>query len=152
MTGPYWTHILSALLMPTIAIFGTILTYKQWRSAQNKLKMELFEKRYSIYDSSKRFLLLVLGSNKTDDEIFFKFRTSTYEAKWILNENIALYLDKQIWDEAINLQTLQAELEGVPAGEERTKNLQSQRDIKHRLQSQFELLDKKFTPFLTLTH
>ena len=152
MNEPHWTQVLSALLAPTIALFGAWLAYKQWRSSQNKLKMELFEKRYSIYQASKNFIMIIMRSNKDNDEELFKFRAGTSEAKWLLNDEIAAYLDKKIWEDAIDLQTLRAELEDVPVGKERSANIKNQRVIKERLEAQVKVLDEKFTPFLKLGH
>lgn len=152
MNEPHWTQILSALLMPTIAVFGSLLAYKQWKTSQKKLKMDLFEKRYSIYKATNEFILSSMGCGQVDDKHLFKFRSATKEAKWILNSDIATYLDEQIWSEAIDLQTLKAELEGMPVGSERTENVQKQREVKDNLQSQIKILDKKFSPFLTLGH
>jgi len=150
MNDPHWTQVLSALLMPTIAIFGLWLAYKQWAIAQKKLKMDLFEKRYSIYKATNDFIVSTIGRGQVDDENLLKFRLATKEAKWVLNSNIATYLDEQVWSEAIDLQTLRSELEGAPAGKIRTENVHKQREIKNKLLSQVEILDKKFTPFLTL--
>jgi hypothetical protein len=152
MNEPHWTQILSALLMPTIAVFGTLLAHKQWRTSHKKLKMDLFEKRYSIYKATNDFILSTMSSGQVNDEHLFKFRSATKEAKWILNSDIATYLDEQIWSEAIDLQTLKAELEGEPVGLERTENVRNQRKIKDNLLSQIKILDKKFSPFLTLGH
>jgi hypothetical protein len=143
---------LSALLMPTIAIFGTTLARRQWKTSQNKLKMDLFEKRYSIYKATNEFIVSVMSSGHTDDDLLFKFRAATKEAKWLLNNDIATYLDKEIWSEANDLQTLKAEIEGVPVSDERTTNVRKQREIKDKLLSQIEILDLKFTPFLALSH
>lgn len=143
---------LSALLTPTIAIFGAILTRRQWKTSQNKLKMDLFEKRYSIYKATNEFIVSIMSSGQVDDALLFKFRAATKEAKWLLNNDIATYLDEHIWSEAVDLQTLKAELEEVPVGEERTANVHKQREIKNKLLSQIEALDIKFTPFLALRH
>ena len=39
----HWTTYLSALLTPTVAVLGSLIAYRQWRLAQNKLKLDLFE-------------------------------------------------------------------------------------------------------------
>ena len=152
MIEPHWTQILSALLTPTIAIIGAFLAYKQWRAAQNKLKMELFEKRYAVYSETKSFILSIIGSGKVDDEHLFKFRSATKEAKWVLNDDIEKYLDEKIWEKAIDLQTLRAELEGVPVSDKRSANVRKQAEIKKELYAQGEVIDKMFTPFLKLGH
>ena len=152
MNDPNWTQVLSALLTPTIAIFGSFIAYKQWRSAQKKLKMELFEKRYSVYSETKSFIISIMSSGKAEDDKLFKFRAATKEAKWVLNDEIAKYLDEKIWNKAIDLQTLRAELEGVPVSDERTANVRKQGEIKKELYAQNEIIEKMFTPFLKLGH
>jgi len=34
---PHWTNYLAALLTPTVAVLGSVIAYRQWRTAQNKL-------------------------------------------------------------------------------------------------------------------
>jgi len=44
--GKGWVDILSALLVPTIAIFGSLIGFQQWRTNTKRLKHELFDRRY----------------------------------------------------------------------------------------------------------
>lgn len=153
---PHWTTYLSALLVPTVAVLGSIIAfiiaYRQWRTAQNKLKLDLFERRFAVYDAARRLLVSIRTSGKAKDEEIFKFRSGTREAKWLLNADIAEYLDKRLYNRALDLQTLDAELEGVPVGEERSANVQKQAEIKEWMLQQYEALDEKFSPFLQLAH
>lgn len=152
MTEPHWTQVLAALLTPTIAVFGSIIAYRQWRTAQKKLKLDLFEKRFSVYDAVRSFIASVMTSGKAKDEEMYKFLSGTRETKWLLNDDIATYFDEQIWKNAVELQALDAELEGVPVGDERTKNVRRQGEIKKWLMAQYKVLDEKFSPFLKLGH
>ncbi len=93
-----------------------------------------------------------MTSGKAKDEEVFKFLVATREAKWLLNTDVATYLEKELYHKAIDLQTLQAELEGVPVGEERSANVKKQSDIKKWFIAQYEVLDEKFSPFLELQH
>ena len=149
---PRWTTCLSALLVPTVAVLGSVIAYRQWRTAQNKLKLDLFEKRFAVYDAARSLFASIMTSGKAKDENTFKFLSGTREAKWLLNADIAEYLDKQIYNKAIGLQTLAAELEGMPVGEERSANVQKQAEIKKWMLKQYEVLDEKFAPFLRLEH
>lgn len=149
---PHWTVYLSALLVPTVAVLGSVIAYRQWRTAQNKLKLDLFEKRFSVYDAARKLLSSIMTSGKAKDENIFAFLSGTREAKWLLNSDIADYLEEQIYHKAIELQTLSSELEGMPVGEERSANVQKQSEIKKWMLKQFEVLDEKFAPFLRLGH
>lgn len=149
---PNWTTYLSALLVPTITILGFFIAHRQWRTAQNKLKLDLFERRFSVYDTARKLIGSIMGSGRAADAEVMRFLFGTREAKWLLNNDIAEYLYEQIYRKAIDLQTLSAELEGLPVGEERSKNVRSQSEIKKWMLKQFEVLDEKFSPFLKLEH
>ena len=152
MAEPHWTQVLAALLTPTIAVFGSFIAYWQWRTAQKKLKLDLFEKRFSVYDTARTFIASVMTSGKAKDEEMNKFHSGARETKWLLNDDIATYFDEQISKNAGELQTLDAELEGVPVGDERTENVRRQGEIKKWLIAQYKVLDEKFSPFLKLKH
>jgi hypothetical protein len=77
---------------------------------------------------------------------------ATREAKWLFNTAIAEYLEKQLYHKAIDLQTLDSELDGVPVGEERSKNVQSQSRLKKWFSDQYPVLDEKLGPYLQLQH
>ena len=76
----------------------------------------------------------------------------TREAKWLLNDDVAEYLDKQIYHKALDLQRLEAELDGVGVGPVRSQNVQEQAEIKKWFVRQYEVLDQKFDSFLRLEH
>ena len=151
-TDPHWTTYLAALLVPTIAILGAFIAYRQWRLAQSKLKLDLFDRRLSVYEAARTLVSSIMTSGKAKDEEVFRFMVATREAKWLLNASIAEYLDNELYGKAINLQMLASELEGVPVGDERTKNVRQQAEIKKWLLAQLAVLDAKFSPFLQLQH
>src|SRR5262249_49100236 len=110
------------------------------------------DRRFAIYDSIRKMLSSVMTSGKAKDDEVFAFLVATRSAKWLLNSDIAQYLDKEVYHRLLDLQTLQAELEGVPVGDERTTNVRRQTEIKKWLLAQFDVLDDKFKPFLLLQH
>lgn len=150
--APHWTNYLTALLTPTLAVFGSVIAYRQWRTAQNKLKFDLFDRRFSVYEASRDLLGSIMTSGKVRDEEVFKFLLATREAKWLFNTDVAIYLEKELYQKALDLQTLQATLDGIPVGEERSANVQKQVEIKRWFVAQYEVLDEKFSPFLKLRH
>lgn len=149
---PHWTAYVSALMVPVVALIAAGIAFLQWRLAQNKLMLDLFDRRFKIYEGARDFLRSVMTSGKAKDEEMLKFLISTREAKWLFDESIAEYLDKEIYAKAVELQTLDSELVGVPVGEERTKSVAAQRKLKEKLLAQFKVLDEKFSPYLRLRH
>lgn len=149
---PHWTTYLSALLTPTVAVLGSIIAYRQWRLAQNKLKLDLFDRRFSVYAAARSLLASVMTSGETKDEDIFKFMAATREAKWLLSSEVDKYLEKEIYINALNLARLDAELEDVGVGEVRTKNVKKKAALRKWFMDQYEVLDEHFSPFLKLEH
>ncbi len=58
-----WIDILSALLVPSIAIAGTIIAIMQWRTNELKRKQDLFDKRYDFYQRLRKVYLAHHGTN-----------------------------------------------------------------------------------------
>lgn len=56
MYEPHWTSYITALTIPVIAIVAAIIAYRQWRTAQSKLKLDLFEKRMVVYQAARDML------------------------------------------------------------------------------------------------
>ena len=149
---PHWTAYVSALLTPIIAVLAIVIAYRQWRLGQNKLKLDLFDRRFAVYHAATSLIGSVMSSGNAANSETYKFLVATKDAKWLLSLDIAEYLDKQIYAKAIDLQTLSAELEGVGVGPERTKNVHAQADIKKWIVVQFAVLDTHFAPYLRLQH
>lgn len=149
---PHWTTYLSALMVPMVAVLGILIAYRQWRTAQNKLKLDLFEKRFAVYAATRELMSAIMTSGSVQDPAMFRFFADTREAKWLLNADIAHYLEKELRHKMLHLQALEGELDGFAIGPARTANVKQQSELKTWLLNQYEVLDEKFAPFLTLTH
>jgi hypothetical protein len=43
---PIWAHELQALSVPIVALFGLYIAYRQWVTAHERVKIDLFERRW----------------------------------------------------------------------------------------------------------
>ena len=64
MNEPHWTIFLTALLTPTIALFGLRIAFMQSRIAKNKLKLDLFDRRYALYQALTRCISTIITEGK----------------------------------------------------------------------------------------
>lgn len=148
----HWVEYIPALVLPFIAILGLYIAYSQWRTNQNKLKLELFRMRFKIYEASTVFIGDIMKGGVVTDQILRDFLVNTKEAKWLFNAEVARYLENDLYSNGVDLQSLGSELEGIGIGEERSKNVNDQAGIKIWLLAQFKVLDDKFDPYLRLKH
>ena len=74
MTAPQkdWVDIISALLVPTLAIAGVIIAFLQWRTNELKRKQELFDRRYAFYQKiRKNYFDYAVSEENYDKTDFF---------------------------------------------------------------------------------
>lgn len=150
--APHWTTYLSALLVPVVAVLGVAIAYRQWRTAQNKLKLDLFEKRFAVYDAVRQLIGSIMTSGVVRTEDLYMALAKTREAKWLLSADIDVYLNKDLYRKLVKLQSLDVELKELPVGEKRSANVEAQRVLKDWISDQNDVLDEKFSSFLSLGH
>ena len=62
--------ILSALLTPTIAVITVYIAYQQYRTNRTKLTLDLYEKRFSVFQTVSNFIgVIVTRQQPTADDV-----------------------------------------------------------------------------------
>lgn len=79
MTDIHLIQLLSALLTPVIAVVTTYIAIQQYRTSRLKFKLELFEKRYAIYQGVKKFILSAVREANLSNDDFFKLNEETQD-------------------------------------------------------------------------
>jgi hypothetical protein len=141
--------IVAALSIPVIALIAAYIAWQQWRVNERRLKHELFDRNFLVYEAILKFIGSVVTSGKAKDENLYNFNQDTRAAKFLLGDDVSAFIIK-IYNKAIDLQTLDAELEGLPVGEERTRIVRERGEIKKWIYHQFGELDNKFEHVLGL--
>lgn len=152
MAEPHWTAYFAALLTPVVAIFAVHVAASQWTTARNKLRFDLFEKRFAVYQGARNFLGAVMTTGKVGDEAMFKYMEATQAAKWIVSQEVHDYLEREIYKPALELQSIDAELDGMPVGQGRTRKVERKAELRKHLYAQFHSLDTWFSEYLKLEH
>lgn len=90
---PVLTFI-SALLTPVVAIFGLWIARRQWVTAQQKLNLDLFNRRFSVYDATILAMSTVgrRGSIRPDE--VEQFAAATRGARFLFNEEVEAFLEQ----------------------------------------------------------
>ena len=143
--------VFAALLTPTVAVLGIFIAYRQWRLAQNKFKLDLFDRRFAVFVAARNFISQILTTGEVSDLELTKFLFSTREAKWLLSSDLAEYLDKELYEKAVDLQRLGSEIEQL-SELERSEAIKAQVEVKKWFIAQHKVLDDRFSPYLKLAH
>lgn len=144
-----WIDIVAAVSIPVIAIIAAYIAWQQWKVNERRLKHELFDRNFLVYEAILEFIGSIVRSGEAKDENLYNFNKKTKAAKFLLGEDISEFINK-IYNKAIDLQTLDAELEGLPVGDERSRIVRERGEIKKWIYHQFGELDEKFEKILGL--
>jgi hypothetical protein len=130
-----------------VGAFVACIAYQQYRISAEKFKLDLFDRRFSVYKGTQVFLSHILKEAKFELEQLFQFRADTQDAVFLFDDDIMNYL-KEIDSKALEFRGLQMTLEGVPRGEERTRLCQKETELLTWLTDQLPKLKEVFSPYL----
>jgi hypothetical protein len=98
---------LQALLAPTVAIIAVYIAFRQHRTNQEKLRLDLYEKRLAVYHALKDLLGAVMRDADLKIEVLRDFALRSGEAVFLFGPDITEYLD-QVKKTAIQLRATNA--------------------------------------------
>ena len=94
---------LTALLTPVIAVIAVYIAYQQWQTNQQRLKIDLYDRRLSVYKAVTKYLNAVLRTLHPTLEDLSEFHRSTAEADFLFGPDIRKYLD-DLYKHGVQLQ------------------------------------------------
>lgn len=92
----------SSLLTPLIAITAAYIAYQQWRTNKDKLKMDLYERRFKVFTFTREFLLYSLEGEGRDSKKMRQFDALIVESHFLFNDEIPTFLC-MVWEKAKEL-------------------------------------------------
>jgi hypothetical protein len=86
-----WVQALNALLIPFIAVVGTIIGWLQWRTNERKRKQDLFDKRFALYLKAVSYYEEV-WSDRAGSSPDYDFKTLYVEASFLFGQDVVDHL------------------------------------------------------------
>lgn len=110
---PAWIQILQALLTPVIAMGVGIIAFMQWRTAHQKVMLDLFDRRMEIYRQVREAVGSVVRSGRGDDESQMAVMRAADEAMFLFGSDVSDYL-KDLADILHKLEWANRQIEDEP--------------------------------------
>lgn len=101
-TAPVWITYSAALLTPVLAAFGAYIAWRQAQTAREKLKLELFERRYPVYLATFDAVRHVVVKSYLPEVEKQAFLQGTRGARWLFNPAVHNYID-QVWEMVLEI-------------------------------------------------
>ena len=90
----YILSILQALATPTLAGAGIAIAWQQKRLADIRLRNDLFDRRFKIYEAARTYLQCAVQDQRFDPEHMFAFIRGTADAPFFCSHEIADYIEE----------------------------------------------------------
>ncbi len=80
------------ILTFTIACLGLLIAYQQFQINSQKLKLDLFEKRYAVFDALKTIINQVTHHATINNDHINEYKINIADAKFLFNDDVNDYL------------------------------------------------------------
>jgi len=133
-TKPSLIDILSALLVPMIAVIGVYIAYQQYRINGQRLRHETYERRLAVYKCVQRYLSEILRNGKTTYDRVLQFYSEASEAAFLFDKSVQNKID-EIYKKSIDMVATHEKMypsdssPGLPKGNERSKVAKEHSDL-----------------------
>jgi hypothetical protein len=87
--------LVTATLPIILTFFVIYIAYQQYQTNRRKLKLELFDKRFIVFQGTKEFIQGVITSSSFKKENQNLFHLKTRGAQFIFGSDIKTYLDEE---------------------------------------------------------
>lgn len=144
--------VATTVITTIIAALVAVITWRQWITNRARLRHELFDRRYTIFEQIASFVAGVIrdGAVKPGTEREFLRQTKRAYFAFGCDETIK-QLVSDIYKQAILLQLLQ-EKQKVLAGDEAAQNVDKQGEVLQWFNAALDSLEKRFEVYLRLEH
>ncbi len=147
-------EIFNALLTSAIAIVVIYIAWQQWKTNQQRLRLEQYDRRLRVYEEVKKILSIIVRDAKVSTDDLLKFRTSVSDADFLFGPEIPEYID-EIFKRGLNLwrwtQEYRDYKQETPEGYNHTKVTDEMHKELTWLVEQFEPAKQKFRKYLNLS-
>ena len=132
MADPTWT---SPVALAALAAFASAVAagaaaynaFQQRRQAEEKLKLDLFDRRYRIYEATVRYIAHAIREANLSDEALRDLDRGSASIEFLFDKDVRDYV-KSVRNRGIDLMTAHKLMEPLPISEERSKQASVIRD------------------------
>ena len=84
---------MQALSVPLLGAFAAWIAYQQWRTADRKVQIDLFDRRFAVYDAARSAVVDIVAKGKCDDPQISKYNMATDKAPLLFGPEVNAELE-----------------------------------------------------------
>jgi hypothetical protein len=158
---PYWLNVLNAL-SPLFTFLGTVViggfaayfARGQWRTNEDKLRLDLYDRRLAVYEAAMKFLVDLTATGKVEPSSMHQYLVATRQATFLFEDDaIPAYL-RTLASEAQKLNEVAGPMRStaadVQAGTAHGNAPEAVWELLDWFLQQENVVGEKFAPYLRL--
>ena len=138
---------LTSISNSIVGLAVAIIALQQWQVARNKLRLDLFDRRYKVFEATRLFLSVILSEATFSDAQLLEFYRGTSDTAFLFDQQFVDYL-KEIAHRALDMRTHQTIWRTKQQGDERTRLIEAEHEQLQWLGDQIGAMTKVFVPYL----
>ncbi|MCF2521911.1 hypothetical protein [Bradyrhizobium sp. G127] len=150
---PYAVQIAQALGPSIIALAALLITayfaWKQWSTARDRLRLDLFDKRYAYFVVFREFMISVIQHGDATNDDLRKFWQGMIGSEFVFDKEVTEYVES-VRKRAELLRSKNRILENIDNGEARARMADEVSSIFLSINDDFPLLEQKFAKSMNL--
>lgn len=149
------SKVIESFGMLIIAIMVAFIGFLQYRTskrqqevAEEKLKLDLFDRRYKVFDATSDLFFNIMQSGaEFDKRDLPKFAIKTIDATFLFDKTISRFIEKAL-SYATQLESINIQCNNLPVGAELDNLVKAQMEITGWFSGKFSELQNLFSPYL----
>jgi hypothetical protein len=147
---PLCVQYLTAFSTPIIALIVAMIALAQWRTAHQRMVVDLFERRMKLFDELSRIVSAILFEGALRPEDADGFLRATRGDKFLFGPEVAEYL-QQTYKLLLDLEGCESRLAG-PQGQQREKASEKRLALRSKLAGFHSTFHKLVEPYVAMRH
>lgn len=140
---------LSGFLTPLLGIIATAVIVMQYVLQKNKWKLDLFDKRYPIYDATKKYLASIAQEAKITHNELFDFLRNTKDSNFLFGTDVNDFL-KLLYKKGVDLAHIGRVARTATIENQRLKAIDDEHYLLNWFSEQFDEANKVFGKYLKI--
>lgn len=135
-----------------VAVLGVSIAWYQANTAKNRLKMDLFDRRFPVYEAVDLYIQKHLRSDNVSNVDDGAYMVGISGSRWLFDRKFHDYLTEELWDKASEFRDVEIQLRRLQLPpDQRSELLEKKAQLSKYFAIQSRMLDEKFKPYLSLS-
>jgi hypothetical protein len=151
---PLWVQYAQALGPGLVAIVAACIAgyiaWKQWKTAHERLRFDMYQKRFGVYAAAQRLINMTMITGQLTAEDLGNFYDGIRGAEFLFDGDTKAFVHK-IGTMAVKARNVRARLEQQPDHPNADKLIDEEQDIVLFLVEQWPKLDAIFARYLDIS-